>query len=164
MGKVLTSDASGLATWQTPAAGGAGVGFAANKISGTQNFLGGAILYSQVTFNNIDFNSGAYSTSTSYFTTPSAGVYHFDVQISIGACPTANTTVSIYITEATNGNDQSATIPCSAALYNNMHLSTNLSLPAGDQIGVAILNNNASGTISLSPLLTENRFSGYKVY
>jgi hypothetical protein len=173
-GKVLTSDANGLGTWTTPSGGGSTLGFAAYRgvSQATQNFTGGAGFGTQMVFNTMDFNDAgtAYSASTGAFTAPAAGLYHFDVQISTGVCAT-NTTVTIDINEATNGNDYTSTFACMAGTTTNgsnnnnvFHISTNVKLPANDVITIYFTNNATSGTISTSAYNGETRFSGYKVY
>lgn len=78
-GKVLSSDASGNATWQYPQT----IAFRASSIvnNGQQNVP--SVEWSEVKFHQTPkYNVGnAFNSNNSKFTVPAKGIYHFDVQI-----------------------------------------------------------------------------------
>jgi len=88
LGKVLTSDATGNATWQNPSQL-PEVAFRSRAIASSHNS------FDQDTYKKVEFSieeydlsgsfintPGASSSATSVFTVPVAGVYHFDAQVS----------------------------------------------------------------------------------
>ena len=78
-GKVLTSDASGNATWQYPQT----VAFRASSIVNNGNQNVSFAEWAEVRFNQTPkYNYGdAYDGSSSKFIVPAKGIYHFDVQL-----------------------------------------------------------------------------------
>ena len=80
--RVLTSDATGLATWVTPPVS---AGFSAQKRNGNQT------IYNNAT-DKIDFGTDAtnqfgtgYNSTTSQFTAPAAGFYQFNVTLNFAS-------------------------------------------------------------------------------
>lgn len=78
-GKVLTSDASGNATWQYPQT----IAFRSSGIVNNGNQNVPSTEWSEVRFYQVPkYNFGeAYEGSSSKFTVPEKGIYHFDVQV-----------------------------------------------------------------------------------
>ena len=77
-GKLLTSNADGLASWQSPPS--ANTGFYVSRTSGNQVIPSGA--YYKVSFPSITFSDGGlWSGVNNEYTAPTTGTYFFDTRI-----------------------------------------------------------------------------------
>jgi hypothetical protein len=101
LGKVLTSNADGLASWQTPTGGGAPAGLAFKAVAGnTTNGLSAYDAFLKLPFMNI--NTVGYNIGTALsndgkaiFTAPGNGVFHFDVRLHFSTDLACQTNYSI---------------------------------------------------------------------
>lgn len=165
-GKVLTSDASGNASWQAPAVN--------NKVSflasPTNNVPVAAYSSASLTsYRTPDFNDGnGFNNTTGAFTAPSSGLYHFDVMINFSSQSGDISNASYYVRLLINGsiqNQVSTTVSLINFYANSLTLSYNVKLAANDQ--VAILFYNGSGQtiqVNSNGSVADTYFSGYQVY
>jgi hypothetical protein len=164
-GRVLTSDASGNAYWDTAGAnptigfgagGPASVSVAASAISATR-------VFATVNFND----GGAYNNTTGIFTAPSNGVYHFDVSEEMNSVPAYTSGFVISFIQKNGAivpGSYSEGIPTvQASSYLTLKNSITLRLAAGDQIKV-LFGNYTNTAVPLSGSSVYSTFSGYKVY
>lgn len=157
VGKVLISDATGLASWgeDNPKKG-----FSAYSQNGLLSVANG--VETQILFDNINFNDGNYYDSgLGTFNVYSEGMYHFDVKILWeNFSSTGNATLALrlngIITEQTR-----QTISLGATVQ--QILNSNFKLYSGDVVDVVVLQSTGvSQNVNLNQL--ESVFEGYKVY
>jgi hypothetical protein len=178
VGKVLTSDATGNATWQQPAAD-PKVGFRA---------IGGATGIPVSTITRVEFATESYDASNNFtayaggsggsssvFTAPVDGFYHFDTHIIMdissatncfdeGAC-SGNIVVSA-------GNQNTNVARLHRSLYNNPILcsltlsgSCDVHLTAGNTVTVKVAHDNDNdSTITPSTYAGETYFTGHLIF
>lgn len=173
-GKVLTSDASGGATWQASAA--APVGFGIYKTNGDITVPVTGPIWTKVAFNSFaQYNQGtAYSPANSEFVAPASGVYRFDIKLLFEsfagtAINAGSITIALYMRNAGDptGNPwyQYKFKPeISASVTEGFSVTVPLS--ANDIIDVRVYN-TANGTIILhgpNESGLKNYFSGYRVF
>lgn len=153
--KVLTSDATGLASWQNAIAH---VGFKAST-NGNQAFADAS--YNPVTFTTVEFDDGNnYDTTTSTFTVPSDGVYHFDINVTVDG-GAGGSQCYFYLFAAGNlaaGTQQTVT----STEIKAMTISVNLKLIQGDTVYISSFPYGANSTVYFGSGMSY--FSGYKVY
>ncbi len=157
-GKVLISDATGLATWgeDNPKNG-----FNAYSDAGLISIPNA--VETQIVFDNTDFNDGNYyDPNTGNYNVSSEGMYHFDASVLW-----ENFTVSAEVVLGLRVNGLIAKhsrtrLAANAGVYQQV-ISANFKLYAGDVIEVVVLQTSGSSKqINLNQL--ENSFQGYKVY
>ncbi|MCE3229168.1 MAG: hypothetical protein K0S32_3719 [Bacteroidetes bacterium] len=152
--KVLTSDASGNASWQNSSRN---TGFGcSNPSSASQNIVTG--LWILVDFFQEDFDDGNNFASNNY-TAPSLGVYQFNASVNFSSFASGSTWLAIYkngvlFRYVVNNNP-------SSIISNSMRISATLKLNAGDVIGIYMFNSTSSTVIVDSQACD---FSGYRVY
>jgi len=152
LGRVLTSDGLGNATWQALAPQ---VAFAANANANTVLTNGVDV---QVPFPAVSINDGnAYNATTGNFTAPSFGLYHFDLGV-VEALP-AGSTAYLYL--EVNGAPSASTQSTVANGNFPLTISINIKLNAGDVVNVYSLVNGGGNIVTFGG---GNYFSGYKVY
>ncbi len=150
-GKVLTSDAAGVASWETP---GDNVAFSAHA-STSQSLPASATT-------PIDFGSEEYDDGNNFaantFTAPSDGLYQFNAHVRFGAASSEGlyTWIGFYkngslYQEVTNlTNDDTF----------GEHISTSMKLASGDAITVKVFTSVALTVVSSS---VNTWFNGYKI-
>jgi trimeric autotransporter adhesin len=175
-GKVLTSDANGNATWQSPSAAPAKVAFRAKNVHANYvsipNGTFTKVEYSQEDYDfggNFTPNTGTSSANTGTFTVPYNGVYHFSAQAQL----TWNVVAPIYIIRfkmmlKRNGNISeiaSAEDRPWDTMPDNSQLSTDVYLQAGDQVWLEMFHDNQSFLASdLDGGAVRNFFTGHLVF
>ena len=156
-GKVLTSDANGLATW----GGGpsANTGFRARS-GATQAISSGSLTLLHYGTEFYD-DGGNYDNSTYEYSAPSAGVYHFDVNVIWDPfLADAWTTIELKV----NGvyRDENVNTIVSGTTYADSHYSGDVKLNAGDVATFWVYQNSGSPVNVLN--FFGNCMSGHKVY
>jgi hypothetical protein len=171
-GKVLTSNGSGAASWQTPAASS---GFGVKKINNNQTITAGPI--TKITFSATEaYTLGtAYSVANSEFTAPVNGFYHFDATLSLdNSSGFATSPGSVYIILYR----RNATFnPAGGAYYSyefartsilaSRGFSASVYLDANDIIDLRVLNQSTTPLDvlgSIPAVSTYTFFSGYRVF
>ena len=157
-GKVLISDANGLASWgeDNPKKG----------FSSYSNFGLFSIANSvetPVLFDNIDFNDGNYYTlTTGSFDVLSEGMYNFTARVIWNSfSSTGDATLALRV----NGviAQQVRTTIASGAGAIPQTISANFKLYSGDAVDVVILQTTGAAQ-NVNLMQVENVFTGYKVY
>lgn len=159
-GKVLMSDATGLASWQD---GVPKIGFNVIESSGpvsvpdANNFV--------VPFSSEQFDDGnVYNTGTYAFTAPAPGLYHFSTRITWDAFSAEGPAVSLII--RVNGipvEGTTQTIAASAYGITPMAVQANIKLLTGDAVDVIVFQDSGFNQ-NLRLMSPDASFSGYKVY
>jgi hypothetical protein len=155
LNKVLTSDASGNATWQAPANANTGI----HITKGTaQSIPSGVDVKIDFAVENTD-DANAFDTTTDEWTIPSAGFYHIYATMHFSPFP-VNQFVELVI--VLNG------VPIKFNKHflsndANFDISADLKLNANDKISIYVF--QSTGAVqSLASTATTNYFTGYKIY
>jgi hypothetical protein len=154
---VLTSDASGNASWKNSTIN---TGFSVFN-SANQTIPSGSA--TQLSFNTIDFDDAvAFNTTNGTYTAPSAGVYQFNATVvwNLFSSGSSYTTLELY---------KGATlirqcIQPANTNYNSVNMSVTVKLNAGDQITLRAYQNTGVGQTTLGGAVYYTRFSGFRVY
>jgi Head domain of trimeric autotransporter adhesin len=158
VGKVLTADALGNASWQTPANASANTGIEVSTFA-SQIVSSGVI--SKVIFDTKYTDpSIAFNTINSEWTVPSSGFYHINAALSFFTMLPANTDVNMYL--KVNGSDikqKSAKITGQSTI----DLSGDIALAVNDKVAVHILQNSGAAATLINGR-TFIYLSGFKVY
>ena len=157
-GKVLISDATGLATWGEDNPKKA---FSAYSTNGLLSISNG--VETQILFDNVNFNDGNYyDVGLGTFNVYSEGMYHFDVkmiweQFSAQGDAVLAVRLNGVITEQVR-----QTIKTGGGTTQQV-LSANLKLYSGDVVDVVVVQSSSSSqSVNLNQL--ESVFAGYKVF
>ncbi len=158
LGKVLISDASGLASWgeDNPKKG-----FNAYSTIGLLTIADGVA--TPLLFSNINFNDGNYyDGSTGVFSVFSEGVYHFDVKVNWDVFSVNGSVIlGIRVNGVVAEQVRESVMGGLGAIQ--QVLNSNLKLYSGDVVDVVVLQNSgAPQDVNLNQL--ESVFSGFKVY
>lgn len=160
-GKVLTSDASGLASWLPPASGS---GAFKALVTSTQNIPTGSNT-------NIIYTSKDYDDATAFFSTqynvPATGLYHFDVQVNWDITPVASPTRYDMVLTV-NGSPAHATfmeLPANAGFNRTQQINCDLKLTAGQTLSVYLWQNSGllQSILGITGSLRYSYFSGRRV-
>lgn len=155
-GKVLTSDANGLATWEGE------VGFEANTSDNV--FLPPGIDSTRIYTNVVWNTNGVYNPANGAFTAPSNGLYHFDCAQGVYATPPNGPDGWTYLSLKVNGVSRYvATTRGNPTAGWNFQGSFTTRLNAGDMVTVGVLHVGSSYSMQTKPDSDLSYFSGFKV-
>ncbi|MFN0189633.1 MAG: hypothetical protein ACKVQV_13105, partial [Bacteroidia bacterium] len=175
-GKILTSDASGNATWQTlqvtpkvafKAIGGTSKLFPNNAYT-KQEFATEDYDLS----NNYTAYAGSSTTTSSVFTAPLNGIYHFSAGSSFTMISATNSFefTDIFLVVETNGipqivaNREGVIKNRVTTCYADLQIDTDIKLVAGQKVYVQLKQFNGSSiSHSSTTNVTQNYFSGHLV-
>jgi len=155
-GKVLISDANGLASWgeDNPKKG-----FSAYSNYGLLSV--NSATETPLLFDNVDFNDGNYYNSTTgSFDVLSEGMYHFEARVIWNPFSVSGDAVLAFRVNGVIAQQVRVTVSTGAL---PQHLSANFKLYAGDSVDV-IVSQTSGAPQDLSLTQPENAFTGYKVY
>jgi hypothetical protein len=173
-GKVLTSNAAGLASWQTPAAPATPAAITSSGFFGAIDAGQLASLPSSTTAVQLPFseNEGSYGfddgnnmTTAGAYTVPSAGFYHLEWAMRFVPPGLATQDGNIVTYLYKNG---AYVLTWFTRIYNGQAIpntvdgSTNFKLQAGDIITIR-QSQNSGQTLTIFNT-EESRFSGYRIY
>ncbi len=156
VGKVLISDANGLASWgeDNPKKG-----FSAYSTYGLLSIDNAT--ETPLLFDNVDFNDGNYYNSTTgSFDVLSEGMYHFEVRVIWNPLSVSGDAVLAFRVNGVIAQQVRVTVSTGAL---PQHLSANFKLYAGDRVDV-IVSQTSGAPQDLNLTQPENTFTGYKVY
>lgn len=162
MGKVLTTDDNGLASWKPVPNAQSGFNvFRQNSNIVVADATDQAIVFDGQRFADIV----AYNTSTGLFTVPvnGSGAYQFNLKIQWRMAPSSQANLSVYLTvNNTKVEESNESISTSANSDNKMMtIATLLRLNAGDVVKVVVRQESGNNQeISIGG----SSFSGFRVY
>jgi hypothetical protein len=160
-GKVLTSDASGLASWLPPASGS---GAFKALVTSTQNITSGG--NTSIIYTTKDYDDATAFFSTQYIA-PSNGLYHFDVAVNWDINPVAfNTRYDLILT--VNGAVTHAAfmeLPSGAGFNRTQQINCDIKLTAGQTVSVLVSQNSGilQPILGTTSTLRYSYFSGRRV-
>ncbi len=163
IGKVLTSDASGNATWSN-----APVGFYV-KTDDDQGIPNGGSSYTKVFFSTAsgDQQGTSYSFANSQFTAPSTGFYKIESNLYFSNINYVPTTGNIFISILVNGISVNSTVfNRNSDNYGTHSVSGMVKLYSGDVVTIGVLNLSGSpiNIYGSSIPLGYSCFNAYKVF
>ena len=154
-GKVLVSDAAGLASWDGR--------FGFRAVSSTNQVVPGSTL-TDVTFEAEDYDDlNAFNLGTETFTAPVAGVYHFDISVEINQADSDGAVCVLHL--VVNGTDEVVQEfeYNTGYSYRSYNFSCDLKLAAGDDVKVQVFHNSSTDeNVGFGSLYTY--FSCHKLY
>lgn len=155
MGKVLTSDSFGNAFWE------GAVAFSANDLGVSNVSIPNGVDF-QVELTSEEFDIGNnFNLTTSEFTAPVKGIYHFDYFVSWLSHTNGTGFLSATLTK-NNAIHSTTRLPAVVSRETTTTLSANISLNAGDKVKVFVYQNSGvNQTISQDG--RQVKFSGYLV-
>lgn len=160
-GKILTSDATGTASWQPVLSPAASAAFKARKSFDQLTYSGGS--YS-MNFGTVDYNDGG-NYSSDAFITPTTGVYHFDIKLLWALTAVGSRyNVTVTLNSGTFANELSRSqyfIEPSTSGNFSSDLSVDIKLTGGQQVYVMAF--QSSGTTQ-SVLSNYSTFNGHRLY
>jgi hypothetical protein len=161
-GAVLTSDANGLAHWDTTVLN-PKVGFSLRNSQSTTLSNTGTNSY-YVKYSTTDFADGvSYNSTNGYITIASSGLYHFDIDETFWSNAATEAYLDLYNGNTNNSLHGVYTFTDGVTNhYVTLHLSFDVKLNAGDHVTPRI--SNQGGTSIITPLIGSCSFSGHKVY
>lgn len=156
-GKVLVSDASGLANWS---------GAVAFKATGA---TGGVLLFNssidRIMSVELFDESSSYNPATGVFTAPVAGIYHFTYTTEFngnGGTPSGYVQLSFKVNSTPVTGSYAEMIPPALSSYWTFTHETDLKLTAGDQV-IVNLTNYSGNSLSMSSTSSWAQFAGHLV-
>ncbi len=156
LGKILTSDATGNATWKPNQ-----IGFEAYLISNSYVLPSGINTPQAILFDAFSFNDGnGFNTATGEFTAPVAGVYSFQVTLncSLSGISTPEDMMALIFLNGSPAKGVRQSLGSSS--YNVVTLAITLALNANDTVAIYSSDQNGSATIGGQ----STWFSGHLVY
>lgn len=161
-GKVMQSDATGVASWQPKTFGFSATG-TMPAISNIQN-ISNNTLTTVTNINQEAYDEKAmYNPATGTLTIPEAGVYHIDVQLQYYQASAGNYSIYLYV-DANFRYYNTITLTGSASFdkYLPLHLSADIKLNAGDVITIRTQQVSGATQILLGGFSTH--FNMHKLY
>ncbi|MBT4776326.1 MAG: hypothetical protein HON99_11460, partial [Crocinitomicaceae bacterium] len=161
-GKILTSDATGFATWKTNK-----IAFESYPGSADAVQNGGHSFNTPVNFNVVNFNDGNMYDATAganYFSPSVAGVYALEASLvieSLGGAPTDEIEM-IFVKNNTSAVKRANTGVIGSNDKRTLSISATIHLNAGDFIHIEVANKN--GGPHQIPAGEDSWFSGHIVY
>jgi hypothetical protein len=164
IGKVLTSDAGGLGSWQTPPATNSGF----KAVVGSGGFNVASSTNTPIIFTSEEYDDPSAFFSTAFFA-PADGLYHFDALVTWDIIGVAFNTQ--YVLVATlNGADKHGDIMQvpggSGSRYRTQSLSFDLKMTAGQQAGLYVSQDSGmlQTMLGISGPVRYTFFSGRRIY
>ena len=159
--KVLTSDASGLASWK-PAANPSTASFRATKTANQISFSGSS---NTMNFGSTDYNDGS-NFSSDQFVVPTTGVYHFDIKLMWILTAIGAVKYSLIVSlnsgfSATELSRSQYIVDGSVSGNMTTDLSLDIKLTAGQNVYVMSYQNSGANQSVLSLF---SAFSGHRLY
>jgi hypothetical protein len=147
VGKILTSDAAGNATWQNLPPS---ISFSAN--TSTTSIPAGTT--TALIYDNVEYDNGTnFNVATGQFVSPETGVYHIDAVVTFDA----SSTHEIQLQILRNGGTHKTVIVYADPTnnYTTAHISADVYLPVLNNVSIGIYQNsggniNPSGTVATS--------------
>lgn len=166
-GKVLTSDASGNATWQPSASSTATIGFIANNPAqgGLQNLPNGVKYKVHAAVEDFD-GSNNYTLSNqspaSTFTATVAGMHRFQAKIQISTSNTLLSYADLFLVVKKNNTETETAYTFGGRNVGStdIQLDHTVYLNPGDQVWLSQVSRTDNGS---NPILTRAYFSGYRI-
>ncbi|MFT3676003.1 MAG: hypothetical protein QM781_08915 [Chitinophagaceae bacterium] len=166
-GKVLTSDASGNATWQPSASSTATIGFIANNPAqgGLQNLPNGVKYKVHAAVEDFD-GSNNYTLSNqspaSTFTATVAGMHRFQAKIQISTSNTLLSYADLFLVVKKNNTETETAYTFGGRNVGStdIQLDHTVYLNPGDQVWLSQVSRTDNGS---NPTLTRAYFSGYRI-
>lgn len=155
-GKVLTSDAAGLATWENSSIN---TGFRAN-VSGTQSIPSGANTVISFAAEVYD-DGGNYDPTSSEYTAPSDGVYHFDANVIWSSFSVTSWTTMELIVNGSVEDEQVSQV-ATGITYGHSGFSSDIKLSAGDVVAIRIF--QPTGSAQTIASFFTSTFTGHRIY
>jgi len=154
-GYYYNSGTAVIPAWQKLATDKTAVAFSATT-SSALNFS--ANVWTKLTYSTEEFDeSGNYSTATSEFTAPSAGIYHFNIKSAFVTGNNGRVDLGIYV----NAVQKKVILDMNSTSTRSIHLSTDLKLNAGDIVDARMIFQLSGQQYGGSS--TYISFSGHKV-
>lgn len=168
-GAVLTSDANGNATWKNN-----NIAFRVKGVNSGQTGI------SYITSRKVEFEMEDYDLGNNYallvgtvwpssstFTVPKSGIYHFDISIGLGYLPSGTYDYGNIVLVRKRNGITSSVAHKEFQFYNldftNLCLSSDVQLQVNDQIWVTVSQTNTAGDPSQLSVGTDTYFSGHLV-
>lgn len=163
VGKILTSDADGLASWEPNAAPNSGF----KAVVGAGGFNVSSSANTTLIFTLKDYDDPvAFFSST--FTAPSTGLYHFDALLhwSISAVGFPTEYIMYMVVNGAQRHGSILDLPAGASGFRPQALSTDIKLTAGDNVEIVVFQNSGilQSIIGLFSGIRYSYFSGRRVY
>lgn len=159
-GKVLTSDASGNATWETPAIG--SVLFRAGGI-GSYNIASGSLLIVKNLVEEFNVGTGTFNAATGLYTVPVAGYYQVSGKVTWDAFGVGSLNKSLNTSILVNGISVESTVAESTAVGPTVQVSGFIKLSVGDKVSIAVIQGTGSNQTISSTGSRANSFTIYLV-
>lgn len=163
LNKVLTSDASGVASWVSPAAAFNPVPFKATN--SVDQIIGTSVIFG-LTFNTEEYDPDNNFSSSSFFT-PSDGIYHFDATVVwfLSGVTSASSLQLVLSVNGANVHIISVKIPASTSGFYSQTISADISLTLSQTVTLKVYQDTGVNQIigGNSGSLKATYFNGHRI-